>query len=68
MKELNFNTAFTMSKKSLLKHGLKDALEPAMASLAHGCLDDFSQMVADNLQDEGNVYQVILTIKCIDKD
>lgn len=65
-KELNFNTSFSMSKKEFYTHGLKPVIEASLNQLFNVSLDNFISMVNENLKDEGNQYQFVLTIRKID--
>lgn len=68
MDDVTVNTAFTFSKLEVLKHGLQKALEPSVQQLIYRASDDLVEMVGAQLQDEGNCYQFVLTIKKIDAD
>jgi hypothetical protein len=68
MDEIVVNTAFTFSKKEVLKFGLQKALEPSIHSLMHKAEDKLVDLVSGQLQDDGNCYQFVLTVKKIDSD
>ncbi len=68
MDEVVVNSVFTFSKKEVLKFGLQKALEPSIRSLMNKSEDQLVDLVAGQLQDEGNCYQFVLTVKKIDVD
>lgn len=61
--EVNSSSVFTFSRKDVLKHGLRKALEPSVESLMHHIEDNFVDLVDEQLQEEDNQYQFILTVK-----
>tara|TARA_R110000868_G_C10972576_1_gene770504 strand:- start:31869 stop:32108 length:240 start_codon:yes stop_codon:yes gene_type:complete len=63
MSEVTSNTAFTFSKKEVLRHGLRNALEPTTQALMHQIEDKFVDLVTSELQDDGNCYQFVLSVK-----
>lgn len=68
MDEIVVNTAFTFSKKEVLLFGLQRALEPSIRSLMNKAEEKYIDLVASKLQDDGNCYQFVLTIKKIEFD
>lgn len=68
MKEITYNTAITMTKKDLIKNGISYVLEPISSSLFHACKNEFLDLILEDLKDEGNDYQFILTIKQLVKE
>lgn len=61
--EANSSSVFTFSRKDVLKHGLRRALEPSVESLMHNIEESFVDLVDENLQEENNQYQFVLTVK-----
>lgn len=61
--EATSSTVFGFSRKDVLKYGLRQALEPSMMALKNHIEDSFVDFVDENLQEEDNQYQFILTVK-----
>ena len=61
--EVNSSTVFSFSRKDVLKHGLRRALEPSVEVLKNNIEDILVDLVDENLLEEGNQYQFILTVK-----
>lgn len=61
--EVKSSSVFTFSRKDVLKHGLRKALEPSVEALKHNIEDGLVDLVDENLQEEENQYQFILTVK-----
>lgn len=61
--EVNSSSIFTFSRKDVLKHGLRKALEPSVEALKHNIEDGLVDLVDENLQEDENQYQFILTVK-----
>lgn len=61
--EVTSSTIFGFSRKDVLKHGLRRALEPTVEALKGHIEDNLVDFVDANLQEEDNQYQFILTVK-----
>jgi hypothetical protein len=61
--EVNSSSVFSFSRKDVLKHGLRRALEPSVEALKNNIEDNLVDLVDENLLEEGNQYQFILTVK-----
>ncbi len=65
MKEIVMNTAISFTRKQVIKNGAEECMQAATRSLAQHTMDQFAEMICDNLQ-INNEYQFILTIKKIE--
>ena len=63
LSEVTSSTVFSFSRKDVLKHGLRRALEPSVEALTHNIEDGLVDLVDENLQEDENQYQFILTVK-----
>jgi hypothetical protein len=63
LSEVTSSTIFGFSRKDVLKHGLRRALEPTVEALKGHIEDNLVDFVDANLQEEDNQYQFILTVK-----
>ena len=61
--EINSSSVFSFSRKDVLKHGLRRALEPSVEALKNNIEDNLVDLVDENLLEEDNQYQFILTVK-----
>ena len=61
--EVKSSSVFTFSRKDVLKHGLRKAIEPSVEALKHNIEEGLVDLVDENLQEEENQYQFILTVK-----
>lgn len=61
--EVKSSTIFSFSRKDVLKHGLRRALEPSVETLTHNIEHGLVDLVDENLQEDENQYQFILTVK-----
>lgn len=61
--EVNSSSVFSFSRKDVLKHGLRCALEPSVETLKNNIEDNLVDLVDENLLEEDNQYQFILTVK-----
>ena len=61
--EVNSSSVFSFSRKDVLKHGLLRALEPSFEIIKNNIEDNLVDLVDENLLEEDNQYQFILTVK-----
>ncbi len=68
MDEIVVNTAFSFTKKDIVRCGLKTIIDASVASLLNQFEGKFVDMLCERLQDEDNAYQIIFTIKPLVKE
>lgn len=66
MNEITFNTLRIFGRKELILQGIESILETAAFSLANSVKPKLVDLISEDLKEENNKYQFILTVKKIE--
>jgi hypothetical protein len=64
--EIVYSTAIGFSKKEIFKYGINPTIEASLKSLGSAIEEEYIDLIAENLDENNNVFQFTLTIKRID--
>ena len=67
MNEIIFNTVISFSKKEIVKNGIKESLDAIAGSFANAVISKYVDMISEDLKDEENIYQFILSVNKVSK-
>ena len=65
--EATFSTGITLTKREIIKYGLRFSIEPMVESIKYMLEDTFTDLVSEDLKEIGNSYQLVMTLKKIEE-
>lgn len=67
MKEVVYNTAIKFTKKELIMCGIGECIQASVSALLNNARSQFADLILQDLKDENNNFQFVLTIKRLDE-